>query len=71
MKLRYYQEEAIQSIYRFFGEVQDVERNPVIAMPTGILASAFSDALQRQREEHDRKERNRAEHGGKEQGRDA
>lgn len=28
----------------------------LIAMPTGILASAFSDALQRQRETHDRKE---------------
>ncbi len=37
----------------------------LIAMPTGILASAFSDALQRQREEHDRKEQDRKERGRK------
>lgn len=38
----------------------------LIAMPTGILASAFSDALQRQREAHDRREHDRGEHDGKE-----
>lgn len=29
----------------------------LIAMPTGILASAFSDALQRQRDEHEKRDR--------------
>ena len=31
----------------------------LIAMPTGILAAAFSDALQRQREEREARARNR------------
>lgn len=35
MKTRDYQTEAVQSLYRFFGEHTDPARNPVIAMPTG------------------------------------
>lgn len=36
MQLRDYQREAIDSVYRYFGEhPTDVTRNPVIAMPTG------------------------------------
>lgn len=36
MKLRDYQREAVDSLYRYFGEhPTDVDRNPVLAMPTG------------------------------------
>lgn len=36
MKLRDYQREAVDSVYRFFGQYpKEVDRNPVIAMPTG------------------------------------
>lgn len=35
MKSRYYQDEALDSLFRFFSEHPDVMDNPVIAMPTG------------------------------------
>lgn len=35
MKLRPYQNEAIQALYQFFAGQPDPSRNPVIAMPTG------------------------------------
>ena len=35
MKSRYYQDEAEASLYAFFATHTDVNRNPVIAMPTG------------------------------------
>lgn len=35
MKARYYQDEALTALYRYFATTPEVDRNPVVAMPTG------------------------------------
>lgn len=51
MKPRYYQREAIDSLYNFFSQHPDPTRHPVIAMPTGtgkavVIAKFVSEVLQ-------------------------
>lgn len=45
MKIRYYQQEAIDALYNFFASIRDPLRNPVIALPTGtgksVVIAAF------------------------------